>query len=1532
MSNSKERLISLIEFAKQSALLRSNPVKILENHRIFLAYEHKLAKLPGIHFNIANEDEDAWLVVDRLQKLSPPQPKNKLLQIWINLANNPNSEPKLHLQIFVKTLTDADIACSNNEKEDQINLESFPQKEEIEKQFAKYIENEWQSWSKAEKIRRETIALYNDLFILKQQLEGEVADNQLELVWGIGLALWETNGDKVKYPLITQLVELCLDESSMAIKVRPRNIEPRMELEIYANADNPAVLTLEKIANEFFTKTGSLISPFDSESYAALLKSAATHLDGDGVYWPSHPDYKNNSLPTVDERLKITDSWAIFARPRGASLFIQDLDRFKNKLENNTEINLPEPLLSLVSEPAQECQEVTLTSYRGRSMTDARDYDDNNAPGKSKDLFFPLPFNDEQVRIAQLIEQHNGVVVQGPPGTGKTHTIANIICHYLAMGKKVLVTSMKEPALSVLQEKLPEAIKPLAIALLTNEAEGTKQFEYAISKIASEVQTINRTVLENDIKHLEADLNTYHGQLSKIDRDISSWAFKNLNKIHLDEEKLDPMEAAQEVINTINEIAWLDDEITNDPKFSPKFIHTDIIELKEARRKAGNCLKYLDCSLPKGNSFYSISEIIEAHKNLTASEKIKYQIETGEIPSLPDYSQETIELAKNLYSNLSQLKLLRLSLQDEKVDWPIVIIKKIRVNSEQDLFQLIEVLSNEVVETVSARIKFITKPVVISENADLNSEVIEAIKNLSVDKKSFGLTSIFSKKDEKQIIDCIRIITDRPTSKDDWQHVLEYITKIKEARNLISRWNALATELCFPVFEANTPLQSTATIVKIFSIYNKLKEQANLEKEIYDQIQVLFPSQTECTKQIEDSEITKLEKILSLHIRKFDLDKSLNIKESSYHALLEYNDDITLKIKDFFLNMLGNISVTEEDLRTSWSQLMAQLNHIHHLELAFCTIKMVTNQIEESGAIKWAERLRGNYVEINEDALIPNNWNELWRLKRLYNAIKSIDARLELKRLSKLRNEIEIKLSKTYQAIVAQRTWLQLVINATPSVRGALMGYVAAITKMGKGTGKRAFRYRLNARAEAKRASSAIPCWIMPHYRISESLPDELGYFDLIIIDEASQSDLTALPALFRAKKILIVGDDKQVSPEGVGMDETKIRNLITRYLSSQVEMYRAQMTPESSIYDLFKVVFASSAVMLKEHFRCVPAIIEYSKREFYNNELKPLRLPLSSERLDPPLIDVLVEDGFRSESDPNINLAEVKFIIDEIKAITQNPNMISKTIGIVSLIGNSQAQKIFETLQQELAVEIIHRHKIACGDARTFQGKERDIMFLSLIATPGNAAAMTRNTFAQRFNVAASRARDRMYLVRSVTLDDLSLKDHLRRNLISHFSAPFNQDEIRVKELRDLCESGFELEIYDILTELGYCVTTQVKVSEFRIDMVVEGCNDSRLAIECDGDRYHGPDRWEHDIQRQRILERAGWKFWRCFASTFVMYRKEVIEDLLSTLSEYGIQPIGAEGYRSPLTELRRYTAFSNKEDVSSELAIEELAAEKLQ
>lgn len=103
-------------------------------------------------------------------------------------------------------------------------------------------------------------------------------------------------------------------------------------------------------------------------------------------------------------------------------------------------------------------------------------------------------------------------------------------------------------------------------------------------------------------------------------------------------------------------------------------------------------------------------------------------------------------------------------------------------------------------------------------------------------------------------------------------------------------------------------------------------------------------------------------------------------------------------------------------------------------------------------------------------------------------------------------------------------------------------------------------------------------------------------------------------------------------------------------------------------------------------------------------------------------------------------------------------------------------------------------------------------------------------------------------------------------------------------------------------------------------MDMVVEGAGDTRLAIECDGDEYHGPDQWQDDISRQRILERAGWVFWRCFASTWSLHKDDVLPELLERLTAMGIEPLGAIERTPSLVEKRVWEQAQTEEDKNNE------------
>jgi very-short-patch-repair endonuclease len=427
----------------------------------------------------------------------------------------------------------------------------------------------------------------------------------------------------------------------------------------------------------------------------------------------------------------------------------------------------------------------------------------------------------------------------------------------------------------------------------------------------------------------------------------------------------------------------------------------------------------------------------------------------------------------------------------------------------------------------------------------------------------------------------------------------------------------------------------------------------------------------------------------------------------------------------------------------------------------------------------------------------------------------------------------------------------------------------------------------------------AIPCWIMPTWRVAEQLPGEVGSFDLVIMDEASQSDIREIPALLRGKKILVVGDDKQVSPTAAFIENAKIDRLEHGFLKGQP--FKTLLLPGASLYDLAKVMFPDKLVMLKEHFRCVEPIIRFSM-QFYPEPLVPLRVPTAHERLDPPLVDIYVPDGRRQGDKQNPREAEV--IVSEIRKIVEDPALAHieaqdrwRTIGVVSLIGAKQAALINRMLLDELGEDMMMRHRIACGDSATFQGNERDIVFLSMIADPKSKQAQTAAQFEQRFNVALSRARDRLVLVRSVREEELK-PDDLKARVIRHFRDPMAGAATPTGDLEAMCESDFEREVLRRLLERGYRVTPQVGAMGYRIDLVVEGANGRRLAVECDGDQYHGPERWADDMRRQRILERVGWRFWRCWASSFTLDPNGCTDDLFATLERHGIEPSeGATG-----------------------------------
>ncbi|HUS95781.1 MAG TPA: AAA domain-containing protein [Hyphomicrobiaceae bacterium] len=755
-----------------------------------------------------------------------------------------------------------------------------------------------------------------------------------------------------------------------------------------------------------------------------------------------------------------------------------------------------------------------------------------------------------------------------------------------------------------------------------------------------------------------------------------------------------------------------------------------------------------------------------------------------------------------------------------------------------------------------------------------------------------------------------------PVKDDDvagWRHIASFISYSLRRKQIVARWRSFAAEVGAP--GADDPLPALETARRVIAAAEAANILSRLLSAITDgtlEMGALADEPDLCRSVVH--QIRAASGATRLSGAQHHIQRTVALFDGC-------TDPTSTVIKRFFKQAVGRQNYNADQAEDFWRRALRRIDKVRSHSTDFEVIKAATDMIGAAGAPQWAQKLRTEPAS-DSDPLLPRAWRDGWDYAAADATLSALDANCKLTGLAAEREHAETRCRKLFAELVRERTFYKLEQRLSPSVKAALVQFVVALKKIGKGTGKGAGDHRGAARDALARCYDAVPCWIMPTWRVAEQLPAELGAVDLVIIDEASQSDVTELPALLRGEKILVVGDDRQVSPTPPFVTLEKISQLRHHYLRELP--FKNLLEPGESIYHLMRAVFPDERLMLKEHFRCVEPIIRFSM-QFYPEKLVPLRVPTAQERLDPPLIDIYVPHG-RREARRKINPAEAQVIVNEIAALVSQPEMQNRSVGVISLIGSEQANFIRAKLSDELGEELMQRHSILCGDSATFQGTERDIVFLSMVADPNHRKALTMDLYEQRFNVAVSRARDRLVLVRSVKRDELSEND-LKARLLAHFENPMPAETPRGGS--EECESKFERDMMRMLTDRGYRVQAQVGSLGFRIDLVVEGANGRRLAIECDGDHFHGPAQWRDDMRRQRVLERVGWRFWRCFASSFYHDQDGTMSELLETLTRLGIDPSssGEAAETGTYTEMR-ISGTSPATQVGSGEAVAELGA----
>ena len=382
----------------------------------------------------------------------------------------------------------------------------------------------------------------------------------------------------------------------------------------------------------------------------------------------------------------------------------------------------------------------------------------------------------------------------------------------------------------------------------------------------------------------------------------------------------------------------------------------------------------------------------------------------------------------------------------------------------------------------------------------------------------------------------------------------------------------------------------------------------------------------------------------------------------------------------------------------------------------------------------------------------------------------------------------------------------------------------------------------------------AFPCWCVTTYAVSDSLPLKPGMFDVAIIDEASQCDIAScFPILFRAKRAVIVGDDKQL-PHLSFLEKAKEQSFLSQYgIPDKYQLMWRFRT--NSMFDLADY-YSMNSVMLDEHFRSLPPIINFSNHEFYNDRIRVMRKDKPDENV---LELVEVMDG-KVDFDATRNLPEIEALVKRLHEIIiederKNPDN-PVTVGIISPF-RAQVEQLKVSVSKVLSDYMIKKHQIEIGTAHTFQGDERDIMMISwAVADNSYTQSLMFMQKANLFNVAITRGRNKV--INFVSRNPRELPDGHFRNYVSYMQNYQDKKQAVLSGEIDenIYKNPLEREVADKIRELDHKVVAGAEIAGLSADLLV----DDKFVIEIDG----VDDKTKSHIsnmKKQAIIERSGFK-----------------------------------------------------------------------
>ncbi len=1483
----KDKASRLIQYLKELSRIRAPIVREITNYPHVLWFKD-VPREPGqCYLKVWGPDDEygehIWLEVIKDEEPVLDEVPD-LCSVWVNrdLLFRTDAPPELFERI-PSPHSDADDstlpAPNKDTDEAAITFLYLADHPEVKEAWQHYIDHKWQPWCELHKRWEAVQSVYSALFSIYQ--EQQKLGEEYELIIGLGFFTWKTtSGKRVRRHLIVAKALLLFDASMGKFTVTSATDGAQLEIELNMLEVEEQPVGLKQSATEGLVSAQD--DPWDRSTIDPVLTGIANQFSkGEGEYNETVFDpteRKASTKPIVDF------APALILRKRSAKGLQQVLDDIRRQIEDGV---VP------TSQFMDLCE-------NDSSETVPHEKTDTPANLTDQTTYFPLEFNDEQLQIVKKMPLTDGLLVQGPPGTGKSHTIANLICHSLAIGKRVLVTAKTPRALQVLHDKLPDSVKPICINLLGSGLEEQRSLEASVSGIMIQQDRWNDNRALQEISELRQGLDQIRSEKAEIEFRVRSIREKETVEHNIVENQY--RGSAEKIADRLHKekqaFSWFTDSIAHDQP-----LPCSVAEIKKALNALAKAPENIDDQL----DFYfpDPAEVFMAAPEFSKLVK-KEAVARQRFESCRENCRSIIGQAliscsgedlQQLINSLNNISHTIAGLKATSFPWVNDAVKSIVQELTSSWQELIKALE-ENLDNLKERARKID-----NLNVEIPAEISrqKLLKDTNKLKKHFddgGKAKIFGfrpkvVKQHGYIMDSVTIDATPCATSETLAQLIEYLS-VDQAIEYC--WHLLAGKA--ERVEGPKFMQVAVIEEHQEALGKALAIDTDLTA-IRSTLQTYLENGDNFCRSIDD--IKKLNSICTA------IDESKKLQEIKKH-LAAYVDSLQLhvskpKCHPIFSKAVEIVKSRNRQVYTKCLQIADKYKKAYG---ALIEARKTISPFADITPVLYGRMCQ----EPGDDSLKAQieKLAEAWawaRANSWFNDFLNAD---DLPGLNRRLERINSDIRKSITKLSSLLAWKICNERMEDHHRRHLVGWQQEVRKIGKGTGKHAPKHRRNAKQHLDKCREAIPAWIMPLHRVYETVPSNPGVFDLIIVDEASQCGFDALPLTYLGKKLLVVGDENQISPEAVGIDKNIVDHLMQTFLYDFE--HRDSFDADGSLFAHCKRRF-SRPIVLREHFRCMPEIIRFSNDLCYNaTPLIPLK-QYPPERLE-PLKMTHVMNGYREGSYSRvINKPEAKAIVDAIVNCCNDDQYDGKTMGVIILQGQFQAALIENQLIKELDAEEIDKRRLICGNPYSFQGDERDVIFLSMVAAPNQRiGTFVGDADKRRFNVAASRAKEQMWLFHTPALSDLS-QHCLRRRLLSFFinpaevsTIPINQDinTLRREALRsnrqiekppEPFESWFELDVALMIAARNFRVIPQYPVLEnMRIDLVIEGTQ-ARLAVECDGDYWHGPDQYDADMDRQRVLERCGWQFFRVRGSAFYLNTGAALEQLWEALEDLDIHPI---------------------------------------